>query len=240
MTQGGKTHVYLRAEHGGHAQRHQRVYTGINFRVPFCRRGNAKQRVDFREQHLQRAAVAQDLEKDLRVTGGEGVFCLFPDALRRQVFQLARLGHGRHQCHCLIGNTEAQMGVTRGKARHAQDAERIFRECRGDMAQKTVAQVILPAVGVDDMAVFVLGEGVNGEIAAQQILLQRYIRRGVAGESRIAGTGFPLGTRQGVLFPAFRVQKHGKIATYLLVARVEHLFRGGAHHHPVFIFDRQT
>jgi hypothetical protein len=35
------------------------------------------------------------------------------------------------------------------------------------------------------------------------------------------------------------MQKHGKIAAYLLVARVKHLWRG-ANHHPVFIFDRQT
>ena len=90
------------------------------------------------------------------------------------------------------------------------------------------------------MAVFVLCQGVNGEIAAQQILLQRHIRRGVAGETRIAGAGFPFGTRQSVLFAAFRMKKHGKIAAYLLVARVEHLFRGGANDNPVFIFDRQT
>jgi hypothetical protein len=49
------------------------------------------------------------------------------------VFKLARLGHGGHQRHGLIGNAEAEMGVTRGKTRHAQHAERIFRKRRGDV-----------------------------------------------------------------------------------------------------------
>jgi hypothetical protein len=35
------------------------------------------------------------------------------------------------------------------------------------------------------------------------------------------------------------MQEHGKIAAYLLVARVKHLFRRGANHDPVFVFDRQ-
>ena len=88
---------------------------------------------DLLRRDLTINALAQDLEKDLRVARGEGIFRLFPDALWGQVFKLARLGHGGHQRHCLIGNTETKMGVTRGKARHAQHAERIFRKRRGDV-----------------------------------------------------------------------------------------------------------
>ncbi len=134
MAEGGEAHVHLRTEHGGHAQRHQGVNAGINFRVPFRRGGDAKQGVYFREQHLQRPAVAKDLEKDLRIAGGQGIFSLFPDAFWRQVFQLTRLGHGRHQRHCLVGDTEAEMGITGGKTRHAQHAKRIFRKGGGNMA----------------------------------------------------------------------------------------------------------
>ena len=134
MAEGGKAHVHLRAEHGRHAQRHQGVNAGINFRVPFRRGGHAKQRVYFREQHFQRPAVAQNLEKDLWIAGSQGVFGLFPDAFWRQMFQLARVGHGRHQRHRLVGDAEAEMGITGGKTRHAQYAKRIFRKGGGDMA----------------------------------------------------------------------------------------------------------
>lgn len=106
------------------------MHAGIDFRVPFRRGGHAEQRVNFREQHFQCATVTQHLEKDLRVAGSKGVFRLFPDALWREVGQFARLGHGGHQCQGLIGNAEAQMRVTRRKARHAQHAERIFRKRR--------------------------------------------------------------------------------------------------------------
>ena len=132
------------------------------------------------------------------------------------------------------------MRVTRRKARHAQYAERIFRKRRGDVTQQSITQIVLTAIRVNDLAVFVLRQRVDGEIATQEILLQRDVRCGIAGEAGITRTGFPFGTRQGVLLTALRMQKHGKIAAYLLVARVKHLFRCGSHHHPVFIFDRQT
>ncbi|MNP07192.1 hypothetical protein D3C76_992090 [compost metagenome] len=101
-------------------------------------------------------------------------------------------------------------------------------------------QIGLAAVGIDDSTVVVLCQRVDGQIAAQQILLKRDVWRGVAGKTGITETGFALRACQGVLFAAFRVKKHGKIAAYLLVARVEHLFGCGTDHNPVFIFDRQT
>ncbi|MNY45495.1 hypothetical protein D3C86_1806050 [compost metagenome] len=69
---------------------------GIDFRMPLRRSRNAKQGVDFREQHFQRAAVAEHLEKDLRIAGRQRVFRLFPHPFRREMFQLARVGHGGH------------------------------------------------------------------------------------------------------------------------------------------------
>ncbi|MNE21731.1 hypothetical protein D3C80_1149020 [compost metagenome] len=90
--------------------------------MPLRGRRHAKQRVDFREQHFQRATVAKHLEKDLRIARRQGIFRLFPHAFRREVFQLARRSHRGHQRQGFIGNAEAQMGVTRSKSRDAQNA----------------------------------------------------------------------------------------------------------------------
>ncbi len=108
------------------------------------------------------------------------------------------------------------------------------------MAQNAVSQIRLAAIGINDMAVFILGEGVNGQIAALQILFKGDVRGGMTGEASITDAGFALGTRQRVLLAALRMQEDRKIAAYLLVARIKHLLRCGAYHHPVFIFDRQT
>ena len=70
MTQGGETHVDIRRQHRGHRDGHQGVQAGIDFRVPLRRGRHAVQRVNFRKQHLKSLAVAQSLEKDLRIAGG--------------------------------------------------------------------------------------------------------------------------------------------------------------------------
>ena len=59
-----------------------------------------------------------------------------------------------------------------------------------------------------------------------------------ASKTGVTGTGFPFGTCQRILFMRLRMQKHRKIAAYLLVARVEHLLWRTADHHPISVFDR--
>ncbi|MNE21732.1 hypothetical protein D3C80_1149030 [compost metagenome] len=108
------------------------------------------------------------------------------------------------------------------------------------MTQKAVLQIAFTVEHIDDMTVIILRQRVDGEIAAQQILLKRDVRRGVACETGITQTGFAFRARQGVFFARFWVKKHGEIAAYLLIARVKHLFWCGTNHNPVFIFDRQT
>ena len=135
---------------------------GINFRVPLFRRRDAVQRINFWEQDFQRAAVAQRLEENLRIAGAERVFRLFPHALRREMRQFTGVGHLTHQRHGFIGNTEAQMGIARGKARHAQHAQRVFTESRGDVAQNALLKVGLTAVRVNNSTVGILSQGVDG------------------------------------------------------------------------------
>ena len=56
------------------------------------------------------------------------------------------------------------------------------------MAQDALLKILLAAVRVDNGAVGVFSKRVNGEVAAQQILLQRDVRRGIAGKTGIPGT----------------------------------------------------
>lgn len=83
-----------------------------------------------------------------------------------------------------------------------------------------------------------MSQRIDRQIAAQQILFQRDVRGGIAGKTGVAGTRFTLSTCQSILFPAFRVQKYGEIAAYLLVARIKQLLRRGTHHDPISVFDR--
>lgn len=132
------------------------------------------------------------------------------------------------------------MRIAGGKTRHAQNTQRIFGKCGGNMAQQTMVQIALTAVGIDNVAIIILCQRIDGQVAAQQILLKRHIRRGIAGKSGVTKTGFSFGAGKRVLFVALWMEKHGKIAAYLLVTRVKHLCWRGANHHPIFVFDRQA
>ena len=106
------------------------------------------------------------------------------------------------------------------------------------MAQQTILQIAQTVVRVDNLAVIILSQRINGQIATLKIIFQRDIRCGIASKTGVTGTGFPFGTCQRILFMRLRMQKHRKIAAYLLVARVEHLLWRTADHHPISVFDR--
>ena len=106
------------------------------------------------------------------------------------------------------------------------------------MAQQTILQIAQTVVRVDNLAVIVLGQRINGQIATLKIIFQRDIRCGIAGKTGVTGAGFPFGTCQRILFMRLRMQKHRKIAAYLLVASVEHLLWRTADHYPISVFDR--
>ncbi len=78
--------------------------------------------------------------------------------------------------------------------------------------------------------------GINGQIATLEVGFGGNVRRGIAGETRVAGTGFTLGTRASVFFVSLRMEKHRKITAYLLVARIQASLRRGADNDPIFIF----
>ena len=207
--------------------------------MPLRRRGDAEQPVELGEQHLKRAAVAQRLKVDLRIARGQRLLRLFPDALGGEVAQLAAGRHLAHQRLGLVGDAEVKVGETRRKARHAQHAQWIFVKGVGNVAQQTRLQIALAVKGIDQLAVFPLRDGVDGQVAALQILLERHVGRGPGDEAGVAIAAFPFGARQRVFFTAVWMQKDRKIAADLLKALRQHRLRRRADHYPVPVFNRQ-
>ena len=75
---------------------------------------------------------------------------LFPDAFGHEGAGFSAFYHAAHQAHGFGGDGESVAG---GEAGGAQDADGVFGEGGGNVAQDFAAQVGLSAEGVDDAAV---------------------------------------------------------------------------------------
>jgi hypothetical protein len=95
---------------------------------------------------LQRAALAQHVEHARGARFHQPARQLLPHPLGHQVVGLAVRHHLAHQLHGFGRHRE--IGETRRKARHAQDAHRVFAERVGHMAQHAVLQVALAAIRI--------------------------------------------------------------------------------------------
>ncbi|MPN54599.1 hypothetical protein SDC9_202270 [bioreactor metagenome] len=106
------------------------------------------------------------------------------------------------------------------------------------MAKNACSDIGLPAVGVNQRAICRAGNGVDGEVPSQQILFQRDLRRGVAGEAGVAVSGLALGAGEGIFLTGLRVQEDREILSDLKKSLGEHACRGFTHHHPITIGNR--
>ena len=106
------------------------------------------------------------------------------------------------------------------------------------MAQHAALQIRLAAEGVDQR-VAVLGDGVDGEVAAGEVLRQRHASR-LPGEALVARAGFALGAGERVLLAGPRMQEDWKVAPDLPKAALLHLFWRGAHNHPIALAYRSA
>ena len=86
----------------------------------------------------------------------------------------------------------------------------------------------------------VLRDGVDGQVAARQILFQRDFRRGLEAEALVAASGLALGARQRVLLVGVRMQEHREVRADRPEALRHHVFRRGADHHVVAVLHRMT
>jgi hypothetical protein len=93
----------------------------------------------------------------------------------------------RINAHGLIGHRESERRIARGKPGDTQDAHRVFTESVGHVAQLACRQIPLTTVGIDEVSRGVLRHGIDGEIAALQILFELHVRRKLGDEAAIAG-----------------------------------------------------
>ncbi|OQC08585.1 MAG: hypothetical protein BWX79_01620 [Alphaproteobacteria bacterium ADurb.Bin100] len=211
--------------------------------------GHAPQAVQLGQHHGQCATFAQHREHARRLRLHQPARQFLPHALGHQMVGLAVLHHFAHQLHGLGRHRE--IGEARRKARHAQDAHRVFAEGVGHMAQHAGLQVALAAVGVDQVIFLPILAGsqrrmvidsyrIDSKIAPRQVFLQRHLGRGVDGEALVAARGLALGARQRVLLAGLRMQEDREILAHRQVAQRAHLLGRGADDHPVPVLDRQA
>src|SRR5690554_7803952 len=115
------------------------------------------------------------------------------------MLQLATGDKLTHQPPGLVDNGKAELPITCKKTRRTQYAQRILDKGCRDMAQHPGLQITETAIRIDQLALPVLGHGIDGEVATRQILLQGDVGAGMNDKAGIAMTGLALGTRQGVL-----------------------------------------
>ena len=88
------------------------------------------------------------------------------------------------------------------------------------MAQDAVIEIADPAIRIVKLAVLILRNRINGQITAQQILLQRDIRCGITGKTGVAFALFAFNSGQCILFFRLRMQKYGKIPSDRLITQI--------------------
>ena len=108
------------------------------------------------------------------------------------------------------------------------------------MAQHARHNVGTAMMGIDDRTRFIPGHGIDGQIAAHQILLQRHSRRGMKGKADIARRSLAFGTGQRIFLMRLRMQEHREVAPDRRKAARQHVLGRGADHYPVAVLDRQT
>jgi hypothetical protein len=131
-------------------------------------------------------------------------------------------------------------GSTRGKARHPQYAHRILDERRRHVPQAARLDVAGAAVRIDERTVGGSRHGVDGQIAAREVLLERHLRTELDAESAIARRGLALAPRERVLLVSFGMQEHREIASHGPIAEALELLAGAADDHPVALLDGQA
>ncbi|MNT36659.1 hypothetical protein D3C72_1727590 [compost metagenome] len=108
------------------------------------------------------------------------------------------------------------------------------------MAQQPRLQIGHAAVRIVQLPVLIFGDGVDGEIPAQQVLLQRHLGGGVAHEAGVTLPLFALGAGQGILLLGLGVEKHREVAADLGEPQRQHLRHSGAHHQVIPVALRQA
>ena len=128
---------------------------------------HAEQRIDFREQCGERAAVAHHLDEHLRVGAAYGKLDFREHPLCSEVREFAACRDSAHQGEGLRRYTEAAAGKSPRETRHPQHAQRILAEGRGHVTQNAGSQILEAPVRIDQRAIAVARDGIDGQVTPQ-------------------------------------------------------------------------
>ena len=205
--------------------------------MPFLGLRHAEQRVDLRKHNLQGAAIAQHLEKHTGAGLAQRLFGFLPYALGHQGVYLSLFDHLAHQGQGFRSHLKSQRGETRGEAREPQDPHRIFDEGGRNMAQHAGLQVALPAERVDERPIAGLRDGIDGQIAPREILLETDFGPELDRKAAISGRSLSLAASQRIFFVGLRMQEHREVAAHFAIFEAQQLIAGAPDHHPVAFLD---
>ena len=105
------------------------------------------------------------------------------------------------------------------------------------MPQESRLDIFSPAVGIDDFPVSGFRHGVDGQVAAQQVLLDRRIGFETDLEAAVTRAGLAFAARQSVLFFGLGMKKNREVAAHGFESGSGHLCGSSAGHNPVDIVD---
>jgi hypothetical protein len=182
----------------GGIERQFEMHAGIVFGMEFDALRHAVQRIDFGKDHAQRAAGTQHAQEHARPRLAERAAQFLEHALRHQMRGFAVGDHLPHQQHGFRRDAKPERRIPRGKTGHAQDAYRVFGEGLGDMAKHPRLEIAHAAEGIDQHAVVALRDGIDGEVAAAQIVFQRDRSHRTDDEAAITATALAFGAGERV------------------------------------------
>src|SRR5690606_1827146 len=214
-------------------QHQQHMLAGIDLRMMGLRLRYTEQAVDFRQQLCQGSAIAQHPDEDVRAIFHQRPADFLPAALGCQLPQLAGLGQLAHELQRLVSHAKAQRRIAGGETGNPQHPQGVFGKSRRYMPQQAVSDVLLASIGVDDFALVVHGHGVDGQVAALQVLFQRNLGGGMESETAVAATALAFGSGEGVFLSGLRVEEYREVLADRAEAEVQQLLRRGADHYPV-------
>ena len=238
VPQAGPAHGQRGVQCRGTVQHHHQVHASVDLGVVLRPLRHAPQAVHLGQQALQCAASTQHVEHAAGARRHQAAREFLPHPFRHQGIDLASLHHLHQQRLGFWGHREVRK--PRRQPGQAQHAHGVFNEGRRNMAEHARLQVALAAMRVDERAVFGLGDGVDGEVSARQVFLQRDAGCRMHREAAVAAAALAFGARQGHFFARGGVDEDRKILAHRAVAQRHQLVGRGTHGDPVAVAGGQA
>ncbi|AGR47986.1 hypothetical protein SmphiM12_354 [Sinorhizobium phage phiM12] len=214
-------------------QNHHRVNEAIAFRVILVGLWNPEQSRHFRKHVVQRADHLKEDEEATRHFFRQRLFRFLPNAIRLKGLQFAGRRHFLKQLERL--RSDIEILPPRKETGNAQHAKRVFLEgFRIDVAKHLVFQIVHAAERIDDLTIHKHCHGVDGKIAAHQVLFDGDRRVKGAFESLVAFADLAFDPGECV-FAVLCVKEYREIRANLLHAHIDHIGRSRTDPHVIFV-----